>query len=273
MKIITHILFSFIVLLGCSGNSNSFEDGSITIPEPSNIAYDITEDVKTKSVSGDFQESKSIERKLIKTGNISFETSDISNTRNRIEEALKKVKGYISEDNQYKNGNNVNYTITVRVPADSFDTFLNDISKDVDKFDHKNISVNDVTEQFLDVEARLKVKTALELRYNNLLSKANSVKDILEIERELAKVRSEIESIQGRLNYLQNQVGYSTLQISYYKITYGSSSSSSFGTRLINAFINGVDNVKWFLLSLVSIWPFLLLGFITLIILKKRKQL
>lgn len=62
---------------------------------------------------------------------------------------------------------------------------LIDATKGVDKFDHKNIEVKDVTEEFLDVKARLKTKKELEDRYIDLLKKANNIKEILEIETRL----------------------------------------------------------------------------------------
>ena len=66
--------------------------------------------------------------------------------------------GYIASDNEYKSSDRISSTISLRVPAEKFDTILSEIAKGVEKFDSKNIRISDVTEQFLDVEARLKTK-------------------------------------------------------------------------------------------------------------------
>ena len=268
MKILAQLLFAFIFLLGCGGNNDT----------PSYSVSANYEEAEMLEVKADANESysksdilpKEIQRKLIKRGDVSFETNDLVKTRKHIEETLQKYKGYISEDNQHKSLDNITTNLTVRIPSESFDAFLNDLSTEVDKFDHKNISVNDVTEQFLDIEARLGVKKALEARYNELLQKATSVKEILEIEKELAGVRSDIESMEGRLQYLQNQVSYSTLSIRYYKVEVTKSSSKSFWRHLANAFFNGIDNIKWFFIGLVTIWPFILLLVGGIYVVRKR---
>ncbi|WP_299103902.1 DUF4349 domain-containing protein [uncultured Tenacibaculum sp.] len=268
MKILTYLLFSFVFLLGCGGgNSNTTSPESVDYGNAEILEVEAS---ATKEFSKPSNPSEAIQRKLIKRGDISFETNDLSKTRNHIEQTLQKFNGYVSEDNQYKSLNNITNNLTVRIPSQNFDAFLNELSTEVDKFDHKNVSVNDVTEQFLDIEARLGVKKALEQRYNQLLQKAKSVKEILEIEKELASVRSDIESMEGRLQYLQNQVSYSTLSIRYYKVELTKSSSKGFWRRLGNAFFNGIDNIKWFFIGLVNIWPFILLLVGGIYLLRKR---
>ena len=113
-----------------------------------------------------------------------------------------------------------------------------------------------MTEEFLDVEARLKNKKELEARYQEILKQAKNVKEILEIERELNTLRSDIESMEGRLKYLQNQVSLSSIQITYYKEL---TKRTAFGQKFAQGFRSGWTNLIWFLVGLVNIWPFLLL--------------
>jgi len=147
-------------------------------------------------------------------------------------------------------------TVNVRIPSHSFDGFIEDISSGVEQFDVKDISARDVTEEFLDVEARMKNKKELEARYQEILKKAQNVKEILEIEREINSLRSDIESMEGRLNYLKNQVSLSSIQITYYKET---PKVTAFGKEFSNGFRSGWRNLVWFLVGLVNIWPFLLI--------------
>ena len=73
------------------------------------------------------------------------------------------------------------------------------------------IDSQDVTEEYIDITARLKTKKELEARYLELLKKANKVEEIVSIEKEIGNLRSDIESIEGRLRYINNAVAYSTL--------------------------------------------------------------
>ncbi len=196
-------------------------------------------------------------RKLIKEGSITFETADTKATKNAIEQACKKFNGYLSEDNEYDYGYRIQHNVTIRIPSENFDKVLAEISKSVVEMDDQNITVKDVTEEYVDVEARLKSKKIVEERYLGLLSKAHSVGDILQVEHELARVREDIERVEGRLRYLKNQVSLSTLRITYYQ-TIETEESFGFGKKVANGFENGFKGLLWFFIGLVNIWPFIL---------------
>lgn len=253
---------SLIILLGCGGGDNS------VVSNKKDLEYNVSkESAADKKEFNNKGNSAEIERKLIKNGNVSFETFNLEKTRQNITDAIKKYNAYVSYDNEYKSTDRITNNINVRVPSKDFDNFLVEISKGVEKFDSKNISVNDVTEEFLDVEARLKSKKKLEERYLDLLNKTKSVKEIIEVERQLANVRSAIESIEGRLKYLQNKVSYSTLSITFYKEI---SVQSNFGRNIVNGFKNGINNIKWFFIGLVNIWPFILIILIIIFLIRRR---
>lgn len=201
--------------------------------------------------------SETVERKLIKDGRVEFETDQLNTTRKTIFEAVKKHKGYVSSDQEYKSPGRKSNTITIRVPADNFDNLLNDAIQGVKRFDNKEINVKDVTEEFLDIQARLKTKKELEQRYAELIKQANNVTEILEIEKETGALRSDIESIEGRLNYLQNRISLSTLTITFYENV---PNETLFGQEFSNGFKNGWNNLIWFFIMLINIWPFIVIG-------------
>ncbi|MCB0400492.1 MAG: DUF4349 domain-containing protein [Flavobacteriales bacterium] len=207
-----------------------------------------------KDVSSD--QIQAMERKLIKDGSISFETQDCKATTAIIEQAAKKFKAYLSNDNEYSYGDRIQHSVTIRVPSEHFDALLNEISKSVAEMDDQTISVKDVTEEYVDVQARLKAKKAVEQRYLDLLSKAHSVGDILQIENELARLREQIEATEGRLRYLKDQVSLSTLNITYYQIT---EKGFGFGKKAAKGAENGWKGLLWFFIGLINIWPFLLI--------------
>jgi hypothetical protein len=196
------------------------------------------------------------ERKLIKTGELSFETSDAKKTKSAIDAICKELNAYSSSENQNKYDDKIQYYQTIRVTADKFDLLIGKIESEALEIETKNINAQDVTEEFIDVEARLKTKKDLEVRYREILKQAKTVRDILSIEDQIASVRSEIESMEGRLKYLNNQVSYSTLNVSYYE-TIGT--DFGFGSKLGKAVSSGWDYFLIFLVGLVNVWPFLIL--------------
>jgi hypothetical protein len=211
-------------------------------------------------------------RKLIKTGDIEFETEDLTKTNSKIKKAIKKFGGYIASESEDKYSLKISQKIEIRVPAKNFDKLLKEISKGVKHFDSKNIHVKDVTEEFVDVQARLKTKKELETRYLQLLNKANSVSEILNIEREIGALRADIESFEGRLKYLKDQVSFSTLDVYFYK-TLDFEYEHQFGKKIKDGFGNGWENLIYFFIGLINIWPFILIIIVlTYFVRKKIKQ-
>jgi hypothetical protein len=202
-------------------------------------------------------EPTKIERKLIRNARIGFQSDDLDETSERLNKLTKQFDGYTSNDESNNNYGQFRHSLTVRIPSKNFDAFLKGVGEGVDEFDYKNISTDDVTAEYLDVESRIKTKKELETRYLAILNKANSVTEMLEIERELNNVRGEIESAQGRLKYLKSQVSYSTFFIEYYKeVPY---QGDSFAERMGEGFGNGWDNLLMFFVGIVNLWPFLIL--------------
>ncbi len=226
-------------------------------------------DKKSIASQTEQQEKINIERKLIKEGRVQFETDNIDSTRKLIFESIEKHKGYNSSDHEYKSIGRVSNTIVIRVPSNNFDLLLNDATKGITKFDSKNIEVKDVTEEFLDIQARIKTKKELENRYLELLKKANSVTEILEVEKQIGQLRSEIESIEGRLNYLKSKISLSTLTITFYQSI---PNETEFGNKFKNGFKSGWNNLIWFFVFLTNIWPFILIGILLIFGIKKWRK-
>jgi hypothetical protein len=212
-----------------------------------------------------------IQRKVIKEGTIRFETINSARTRKTILQNATEFKGYLSRDDIQKYGENTEYEITIRVPSENFEVLLESISQDAQNIDSKSIKALDVTEEFLDVEARIKTKKELEDRYKELLKRANTIDEILSIEREIGTLRTEIESIEGRLKYLKDRVTFSTLTVIFYENT-SVNDSFGFSSKFINAIHDGWINILWFLITLTQIWPFLLIGVMVIVVIKRVKK-
>ncbi|MBL7835128.1 MAG: DUF4349 domain-containing protein [Cyclobacteriaceae bacterium] len=196
------------------------------------------------------------ERKLIRNGALSFETSDVKKTKTTIDAICKELNAYISNESQNNYSSRLQYNQTIRVTADKFDLLIQKVEAEASRVEGKNVNTEDVTEEFIDVEARLKTKKDLETRYREILKQAKTVEEIITIERQIAEVRSDIESMEGRLKYLSSQVAYSTLTVSFYE-TIGT--DFGFGSKIGGAFGTGWQYFLSFLIGLVNVWPFLIL--------------
>ncbi|TRX23689.1 DUF4349 domain-containing protein [Flavobacterium franklandianum] len=212
-----------------------------------------------------------LEQKIIKTGDIKFETNNLGTTYNQMITAVKKHNAIIQNDTEGKDYGSVFRRITVRVPSKNFDLFLSDISKGVTYFDNKEISSQDVTEEYIDIDARLKAKKILEARYLELLKKANKVSEMLEIEAQLSAIREEIEAKEGQLRYMQSQVSMSTITIEFYKTVANEGGATiSYGSKIWNAFTSGFNSISSFFIGLLSIWPFLIILAAAVYYIRKR---
>ena len=213
----------------------------------------------------------SIEQKIIKEGNLRFETTDLDASYTQIQNAVKSNNASIQNDTEGKDYATVFRKLIIRVPSKNFDPFLTQISKGVSYFDNKEITSQDVTTEFIDIEARLKAKKVLEIRYMELLKKANKVSEMLEIEAQLSAIREEIEAKQGQLNYMQNQVSLSTISVEFYKnVPTDGRVTTSYGTKIWNAFKSGFNNLSSFFIIILSIWPFIAILFAAVYFIKKR---
>ena len=205
---------------------------------------------------------QNIEQKIIKEGNLHFETSDLAATYSQIQNAVKSNNAIIQNDTEGKDYESVFRKLIIRVPSKNFDLFLKDISKGVAYFDNKEISSQDVTAEYIDIDARLNAKKVLETRYLELLKKANKVSEMLEIEAQLSSIREEIEAKEGQLNYMLNRVTLSTITVEFYKsVAEESGATSSYGMKIWTAFKSGFNGLSSLFINLLSIWPFIIILF------------
>ncbi len=269
MKIVSALLLLFV--LGCSDGSSNKDYAADSKLVPMEPAGEIERQQLVPSSSPEKEEQK-----IIKTARLAFETRDVEATHKKILQLASQLKGLVQSDNSGKDYNRIYKDLTVRIPTDNFQQFIDGISEGVDYFDQRTITRQDVSEEFVDLEARLKAKRVLEERYLELLKKANKVEEMLQIESELSNIREEIEAKQGRLQYLQSQVSMSTVNVEFYKTTAETGITESYGQKMKNAFQGGWNGISVFFLGILYLWPLFLVAliivFVLRIFLKKRKK-
>ncbi|NHN25551.1 DUF4349 domain-containing protein [Flavobacterium jejuense] len=269
-RIFSYFLLSLLVF-SCK---EEMIESSLT--ENANYSYDAVEESEPLSISNlkniDAKSKiNSEDPKIIKTAHLRFETQDLQNSFSNIYKTAKIYKAYIQNDNSGTDYGSIYRNITLRIPNTNFDAFIAEISKGVSYFDRKEIAAQDVTEEFVDIEARLKAKHTLEIRYLEILKKANKVSEILEIEKELSAIREEIEVAEGRLKYLQNRVSMSTISIEMYtEKPEGTGTTVSYGSKMWNAVKSGFNGLSSFFLGMLHIWPFILIFVVLFFFVRKK---
>ncbi|MBW1658008.1 DUF4349 domain-containing protein [Flavobacterium quisquiliarum] len=262
MRRLFFLLVLVLILLGCSKSSASAEENYAIAtvqlpPKSSSDSYEKSADPKAPPVP---KEKEQIEQKIIKEATLKFETDNLENSFSQIQKAVSNSKARIINDSEGKDFATLFRNLTIKVPSQNFDRFINDVSKGVSYFEVKNISAQDVTEQFIDLTSRLKTKKKLEERYLEILKKANKVSEILEIEEQISTIREEIEAKEGQLKYLESRVSESTITIEFYKtIAEKEGVKISYGSKIWNAVKSGFYTLSDLLLSLLSAWPFVIL--------------
>lgn len=270
MKVVSLLLFGFA--MACSQGPGN--DAYLKSPEPlSEASYDMdeTEEMAVKMTSmteSSENDQDVIDQKIIKTAHLDFETQELDEMHQHIMQLVAQNKASVQSDNSGKSYNRFFRQMTLRVPSENFQTVVEGISTGVAYFDRREITQQDVTEEFVDIQARLKAKRELENRYLELLKQAKNVKEMLEIERELSNIREEIEAREGRLKYLQSRVSMSTIHLNFYKTTSETGVTISYGQKIKNAFQGGWDGISVFFLGILYLWPLFLFGIIAILVVR-----
>ncbi|MGH2379455.1 MAG: DUF4349 domain-containing protein, partial [Candidatus Limnocylindria bacterium] len=154
------------------------------------------------------------ERLLIQTGNVSLRASDPWAVSDQVQAIASGLGGDVISLSQSGSGDQRHAMLTFRVPQARFNDALRQI-RDIADIEVLSSSVEgqDVTDQFIDLEARLKAKVAEEQRYLALLGRAESIEDILRIDQVLAQVRTQIEQLTAQLNVIKARTTYSTIVV------------------------------------------------------------
>lgn len=206
------------------------------------------------------------ERKIIRNADLQLEADKPEDAQTKISQIAESKGGFVVETQSSASDVKANVrdtvTMTVRVPAAKFDESLNEIRATASRVIVENVKGEDVTEEFIDIEARLKTQKALETQFLEIMKQSKTVEDALNVQTEIARVRGEIEKIEGRKRFLESQASLSTIKIRLTAPTAFSQNSSGFFYQLKEAFGDGFDGALSFILFfvrlLIALIPFFL---------------
>jgi hypothetical protein len=203
-----------------------------------------------------------IPEKMIKEGGIEIEVEEFEKGKEDLNQILRKNNAYISREDQYKSKHEISSDIEIRVANKNFENLMKDLKGIALNVDGKRINLKDVTEEYVDLTARLKAKKKIEERYFEILKQARTIEDILKVEDKLRVIREEIESAEGRLKYLDNKVSLSTINLRLYQefeFTYTPEKKDGFFVRILRSLDQGWQGLLIFIIGIVNIWPLILI--------------
>ncbi|WP_321429437.1 DUF4349 domain-containing protein [uncultured Methanolobus sp.] len=195
----------------------------------------------------------SVDRKTITTVDMTIQVSDAAEGVDSISKMAVASGGYVSSssirDSYYDSHEGKEGYITVRVPESEYSSFLENVGE-LGEVTRESVSAQDVTEEYIDVSARLDNLERQEARLQEILNMTETVEDVLAVEKELERVRGEIESLTGRLNYLDDRIEFSTINI---RVTEPRPITRSWGIRdAISESVNGFISMVNALIILVG---------------------
>lgn len=198
-----------------------------------------------------------IERKIIRNADLQLEADTPEDAQTKISQIAETKGGFVVETqssaSDVKASKRDTVTMTIRVPAAKFDEALSEIRATASRVIQENVKGEDVTEEFIDIEARLKTQKALEAQFLEIMKQSKTVADALNVQTEIARVRGEIEKIEGRKRFLESQASLSTIKIRLQTPTAFSANSSGFFYQLKESLGDGFDAALSFILVLVKL--------------------
>ena len=221
------------------------------------------------------EQQEVVKKRIIKDGRLGIQVNEIEIAKTRIDTLLKKFSGYYSNESFNNSDWESSYVLKIRIPSARFESFLKDLESGDGEIQHKTIDARDVTDQFIDLETRLESKKAYLKRYTELLKRAQTIKEILQIEEKIRGLQEEIESTLGRLKYLGDLVDYSTLDLTITEkkdFQYDPVQRDKFTEKFKQSLSKGWFGFIDALLFTIKIWPLWIIGGLGIFFLKRRRK-
>jgi hypothetical protein len=201
--------------------------------------------------------SQATARKIIRNAELSIEIEAPKEAQARIASIAESLGGFVVTSEFKQSGSAASkptetVTVVVRVPSSEFNAALEAIRGTGNRVIHEKVTGQDVTEEYIDLEARIRTQKALEGQFLEIMKQARKVEDALEVQRELAEVRSEIERLEGRRRFVDNKSSLSTITVTLQTpAPLVAATTSGFGHDVREAFGDGIDTAVQIVLGLI----------------------
>lgn len=159
-----------------------------------------------------------IERIVIKNADMAIVVADVEGRMKNIQVMAQQMGGFVVSSNLYQNYTNTNVKvpeaqIVIRIPSEKLEEAMNQIKKDTVEIQTENISGQDVTAEYVDLQSRLKNYEAAEAQLNDILKKATDTADVVNIFNQLVYYREQIELVKGQIKYYEEAAALSAISV------------------------------------------------------------
>lgn len=244
-KVITLFICIIFIITAFAGCASPLENGSYDDSyEEESVEADLAEDIS------DVETTTS--RKLIKEISLDIETKDYDNYIESLRNTVTANGGYIETSNESNHSEFRSFTATIRIPVEKTES-VTEFATNNATVKSRSENVRDVTEQYVDVEARIKVYRAEEESLVQIMKEADNVTDLLSVKQSLADVRAKIESYTAQLKSLENKTAYSTIEITVDEVE-REVESEGYWSEIWNNIIKGFENVGKLITVLFAIF-------------------
>jgi hypothetical protein len=203
-------VFSALNDTGASGIGQGVAMSSAALQSPSDASPDVLmSPARVSSGQPDTLDA----RKIIRNGALDLLVNDLGQSIEKIGSIVRGAGGFVEKSTQLNSGSR-SASVTVRIPAGRFDQAIRQVKALAVSVDRESVEARDVTREYIDLDARLRNAQAEEVQYLQILKRATTIKDTLDVTEKLSDVRGRIEQMQGEMKFLTSQIDLSTLEIS-----------------------------------------------------------
>ena len=249
MKFVKVVIF--LILLFSLSSCGRLADYS-TRPAAESIAepkyqYKTTTQVSLQQAGQSQSIAEAANRKILRNGELTLEVPAPEEAERKITSIADAAGGFVvtSESKQHETGDPpkqyLEVNLVIRVPEAQFQTAFDQILSLGSRVIQNKKTGEDVTEEFIDLEARIRTQKALEVQFLEIMKQATKVPDALEVQRQIAEVRTEIEKLEGRKRFLENRASLSTITVSLQSPAAIAVNTSGFRRNVREAVTDGVD--------------------------------
>lgn len=249
------IIIGLMLCSACSAMPAGQDSSSVPMPapmaEPAPGEYIDRDKGYSDGGTGNMLSDIDIERRIVRNGRMTLEVDDVSEAMDRVTDIAAIMGGYVVSSYKYEDEEEISGEISIRIPSDRFEEVFDRLHQIAQAVPYEHTDSKDVTEEYVDLQARLKNLEATELQYLALLKKAETVEEMLQVQRELSNVRGWIEQLQGRIKYLERVSEMALIDVSLRE-----SSSLAGSWSLVNTIRSAAHGVITFARGLLTftIW-------------------
>ncbi|WP_251330384.1 DUF4349 domain-containing protein [Haloplanus pelagicus] len=265
-RIVTVLFVALVLLAGCNGAAGGAEVGAGGGGDSATFAETQGADAQERAADGgdagnggasggEEEATAATSRSIIRTGHVRLRVDDFEASRSNLTALVESHGGYVSDSaKQVNDRDDAAWTsgrVVLRVPADNFSATMTAVEREGRVLESRT-ETQDVTDQVVDLQARLENLRAERDRLRTLYQQANDTEDVLAVERRLSEVQTEIERTEAQLQNLQRRVAYSTITVEMAEPRPDRPAPDQwYDTPIVAAFLESVEGVGVVLRALV----------------------